>query len=375
MAKRFLLVTEEWAGSGHKMAAIALEEALLERKEVEWVKVVGGLETASPALRELSCFFYRNMLRYGQSIWQHMYEQERLWGTTLKKPVGKWLSKRLEQGLLKAGNPDVVIATHAYCLTALAEAKRKRKHPFHLVSIPTDYHVNRFWVHPLIDTYIVGHESVANRLVQQYGVKESQIHVFGIPIRKAFAQTAARRNRIEERKQLGLNPDQFTVLISGGEGGYGQMDVVVDELLGCEEPLQIIVVTGNNHALRQQLEHQLSRTSSPHTIQVKGYEERMWKWIAAADVYVTKPGGISCAEALALSTPLIVYQPLPGQERHNTTFLLQHGAGTLADHPRQISDLIQHSRDKQKWTSTVQRMEAIRRPFSTQQTVEYLLGL
>jgi len=68
MAKRFLLVTEEWAGSGHKMAAIALEEALLERKEVEWVKVVGGLETASPALRELSCFFYRNMLRYGQSI-------------------------------------------------------------------------------------------------------------------------------------------------------------------------------------------------------------------------------------------------------------------------------------------------------------------
>jgi len=375
MGKRFLLVTEEWAGSGHKMAAVALEEALLAQKEVESVKMVGGLETASPALRELSCFFYRNMLRYGQPLWQRMYEQERLWDNALKKPVGKWLSKRLKHTILNVEKPDVVIATHAYCLSALAEVKRKREQPFHLVSIPTDYHVNRFWVHPLIDTYIVGHESVAHRLVQHYGVKESKIHAFGIPIRQAFSQTEVQRDRREEKKQLGLCSDLFTVLISGGEGGYGQMDVVVDELLGCEESLQIIVITGTNQALRKQMEQRLQGTSSPHTILIKGYEDQMWRWLAAADVYVTKPGGISCAEALALSTPLIVYQPLPGQERYNTAFLLQHGAATFADHPRKIGSLIQQWKNKQKWTSTIERMESIRRPFSTQQTVEYLLRL
>lgn len=372
-SKRFLLVTEEWAGSGHKMAAVALEEALKERQEVASVRLVGGLETASPALRELSRFFYVNMLRYGQPVWQRIYEQEHVWGTALKRPVGWWLSERLAT-VLNEEKPDIVIATHAYCLSALAEAKQKVRHPYHLVSIPTDYHVNRFWVHPQIDTYIVAHEQIAQRLTQVYRVERDRVRGYGIPIRRAFSTNNGMDKRIG-KKQAGLSPELFTVLISGGEGGYGQMDLVVRHLMNSPTPLQIVVVTGTNQALYNQLNARLHGTSSLHRIEVKGYEKEMWKWLTAADVFVTKPGGMSCAEALALRTPLIVYQPLPGQERYNTAFLLQHEAGVWADEPKRVAEIVEQLRKEDRWQQMAERIEEVRRPHSTQEAVEYLLRL
>ncbi|MCG6197961.1 glycosyl transferase, partial [Anoxybacillus sp. LAT_38] len=74
-----------------------------------------------------------------------------------------------------------------------------------------------------------------------------------------------------------------------------------------------------------------------HRLVVKGYEPSIWEWIGAADAYVTKPGGISCAEALALRTPLILYRPLPGQERHNLSFLLGQQAAVWAEKPEEIA--------------------------------------
>lgn len=374
MAKRFLLVTEEWAGSGHRMAAVAIQEALREKQGVESARLVGGLQTASPALRELSRFFYANMLRYGQPVWQWMYNQEKLWGSTLKKPVGQRLSRRLIDSLLADEKPEVVVATHAYCLSALAAAKQQMGQTFHLVSVPTDFHANHFWVHPEIDTYIVAHEQVAERLQCLYGVNPEQIRVHGIPVRRAFA-AAAYVKKAYWKQKLGLSPDLFTVLVAGGEGGYGRMDEVVSALMKSEEALQVVVITGRNEALRKRLEAEWTRTVPPHPLAIRGYEPELWSWLGAADVYVTKPGGISCAEALAMRTPLILYQPLPGQERHNAAFLLRHEAAVLAERPQSITEAVQQMKKRSEWEKVVERMEALRRPASSEQTAEYLLRL
>lgn len=282
MATRFLLVTEEWAGSGHRMAALALQEALQETKAGS-VRLVGGLETASPVLRELSRFFYESMLRYARPVWQRIYEQERVWGTVLKKPVGWWLSRRLTDSLLRKEQPDVVVATHAYCLSALAEAKQRMDKPFRLISIPTDYHVNRFWIHPNIDTYIVAHEQVAKRLSCTYGVDAAKVRIHGIPVRPEFGVAACKEKK-SWKEQLGLSPDLFTVLLCGGEGGYGSMDEVVWALLMEEEPLQVVVITGKNERLRIRLSEQLAKKETRrHRVVVRGYEPEMWKWMGAAD--------------------------------------------------------------------------------------------
>lgn len=374
MAKRFLVVTEEWAGSGHQMAAVALQEVLGAKAGTESTRVVGGLMTASPALRELSRFFYANMLRYAQPFWQRIYERDQLWGTTLKKPLGWWLSKRLMDSLLVEERPDVVIATHAYCLSALALAKQKMDKPFHLVSIPTDFHINGFWVHPQIDTYMVAHEQVAEKLTGYYQVDKGKIQVLGIPIRPAF-NIAAQTDRMSWKKQLGLAEDQFTVLVCGGEGGHGGIAKVVQALVKEPEPIQVIVITGKNTQLQSELQHWLARTPSPHHISLRGFEPQMWQWIGASDVFITKPGGISCAEALALRTPLIMYQPLPGQEKKNCSFLLNQQAAVLAKDPEEIRTMVSQRRAEQQGDRIIERMEQVRRPLAAQQIADYLLQL
>jgi processive 1,2-diacylglycerol beta-glucosyltransferase len=373
--KRLLVVTEEWAGSGHRMAAEALREAAVERCPGVYARVEGGLQAASPALRELSCFFYGQMLRYSPMLWQRLYDREQMWGTALAKPMGAFLARRLLRELLEREQPDVVAATHAYCLSALAHAKQKAGKRFRLVSIPTDFHVNRFWVHPEIDAYIVAHERLAELLERRHGVAREKIRVYGIPVRPAFA-AAAREEKASWKERTGLSPDRFTVLVSGGEGGHGGMEEVVRSLLDVTEPLHIVVIAGKNEPIRQRLSLVAERPHPLHRLVVKGYEPSIWEWIGAADAYVTKPGGISCAEALALQTPLILYRPLPGQERHNLSFLLGQQAAVWAEKPEEIAAMIVRWRRRpEEREEMVRRMDALRQPDAARRIADYLLTL
>lgn len=373
--KRLLVVTEEWAGSGHRMAAEALREAVVERCPDVYARVEGGLQAASPALRELSRFFYGQMLRYSPTLWQRLYDREQMWGTALAKPIGAFLARRLIRDLLEREQPDVVAATHAYCLPALAHARKKAGKRFRLVSIPTDFHVHRFWVHPEIDGYVVAHERLAELLERRHGVKRERIHVYGIPVRPVFA-AAAREEKAYWKARMGLSPDQFTVLVCGGEGGHGGMEEVVRSLLNVPEPLHIVVITGKNEPIRQRLSLLAGQPHPLHRLVVKGYEPSIWEWIGAADAYVTKPGGISCAEALALRTPLILYRPLPGQERHNLSFLLQHKAAAWAERPEEIARLIVRWRcNPEEREEMVRRMDALRQPDAARRIADFLLSL
>lgn len=373
--KRLLVVTEEWAGSGHRMAAEALREAAVERCPGVHARVEGGLQSASPALRELSRFFYGQMLRYSPMLWQRLYDREQMWGTALAKPMGAFLARRLLRELLEREQPDVVAATHAYCLSALAHAKQKAGKRFRLVSIPTDFHVNRFWVHPEIDAYVVAHERLAELLERRHGVAREKIRVYGIPVRPAFA-AAAREEKASWKERTGLSPDRFTVLVSGGEGGHGGMEEVVRSLLDVTEPLHIVVIVGKNEPIRQRLSLVAERPHPLHRLVVKGYEPSIWEWIGAADAYVTKPGGISCAEALALRTPLILYRPLPGQERHNLSFLLGQQAAVWAEKPEEIAAMIVRWRRRpEEREEMVRRMDALRQPDAARRIADYLLTL
>jgi len=375
MSKRILIVTEEWAGSGHRMAAVALREAVEAHAPDASVRIVGGLDQTSPSLREISRIFYLNSLRYCPGLWQRMHEQHRMWSGLLKKPLGKWLSTRLIRMVLEQEKPDVVVATHAYCLSALAEAKRKVQHPFRLIVIPTDYYVNRFWVHSQTDGYVVAHERVADQLEADHGVSRDKVSVFGIPVRRPFQQTA-QCSRAEWKKRLGLRADRFTVLLAGGEGGYGRMDWVLQSLARVDTPLQIVVVTGRNAKLNQRLQDLLDGQAHPHRVLVKGYEPAMWEWIAAADLYVTKPGGITCAEALAAQTPLILYQPLPGQEQWNARFLLDQRVARLAQSPQEVADLLRQRLEAgEDWQDVSARMAQLGRPHSADEAAKYLLQL
>ncbi|CAM5785284.1 MULTISPECIES: MGDG synthase family glycosyltransferase [Brevibacillus] len=374
-AKRILLVTEEWAGSGHRMAAEALAEALIELRPTAYVKVVSGLQTASPALREISRFFYLHMLRYNPGLWQKMHRNDKKWAAVLNKPLAVWLSRRMVRELIDRERPDVVVATHAYCFSALAEAKRKGAKPYQLVGVPTDFCVHRFWIHPETDAYVVAHEQLADPIRADRRLERTPVLEYGIPIRRTF-QSSALQDKASWKDQLGLGPQQFTVLISGGEGGYGSMEEVIRVLMREPEPLQIVVITGKNHSLQEKLVRLTSSCPPVHNVIVRGYEPEIWKWMSAADVFLTKPGGISIAEALAVQTPLVLFQPLPGQEWRNLSFLLKHEAAFYARTTDEISQIVRQLRYSPAERKDVsQRMASLSKPNSAEQIAKYLLQL
>ncbi|USG67242.1 glycosyl transferase [Brevibacillus ruminantium] len=375
--KRILVVTEEWAGSGHRMAAEALVEALKHIHSDLHVDIVWGLQTASPALREMSRFFYLKMLRYSPWLWQRMHDHHGAWAAACKKPLASWLSGKILTSWIEQEAPDIVVATHAYCFAALAEAKQKATKPFRLVGVPTDFCVHHFWIHPQADAYILAHPQLEDEIRSHPAMQTTPILHAGIPIRRNF-YSSSKREKAKWKESLGLHPQHFTVLLSGGEGGYGAMEEVLQGLLGETEPLQIVVITGRNTELQERLRQAAETLSgpSPHVTVVKGYEESIWEWMAAADVFITKPGGISCAEALAVRTPLILHHPLPGQEQRNAAFLLDQQAALFAQSVEQIPAIVQQlRRSPDQYSEMTRRMSEIGRPHAADQIAQFLLTL
>jgi processive 1,2-diacylglycerol beta-glucosyltransferase len=373
MSKKILIVTEEWAGSGHRMAAYALEQALRERSPEIVVEVIGGLNSVSPLLLRLSRASYFGSLRYFPEIWQRVYERDLLWSSALKKPLSIVLGRRMLQKVIAQTGPDTVVATHAYCLAALAEAKKRAEKPFTLISVCTDFHVNHFWIHPHIDAYVVANEQIADELIQRHGIMPEKVFAFGIPLRPAFAKENGRQKE-DWRRRLGLKTNGFTVLISGGEGGYGGILDVVKRLLQMGRPMQILVATGKNRRLYLELTAHLARVVTPHTVHLLGYVQEIWEYIGAADAWISKPGGLTCSEALAMKTPLILYQPLPGQERRNSLFLRTHQMAVEASDVEEITQILDrwHSRQEERMETAV-RMQRFARPDAAYRTADLIL--
>ncbi len=339
MGKKILIVTEEWAGSGHYMAAVAIQQALQEGEQHYEVIVIGGLGEISPLLRSVSKTAYYGSLRYFPHIWRSLYDRERGMSKLLKKPLAKAMAKRLMQRVIHIHQPDVVIATHAYCLGALAEAKTLADKPFQLVAVLTDFHVNHFWLHPQIDYYVVPHGHIAEKVARLTAVPPENVCRFGIPLRLAFTKVID-HSKPTWRERLGLSRERFTVLVSGGGGGLGDISTVVKALLAFPRPLQIIVVTGNNRQLYERVLRLKESTDRGHELHLQGYVDAMWEWLGAADVIVSKAGGVTCSEAMATRTPIIFYHPLPGQEEKNSRFLCGQQVAVEASTPEDLVAII-----------------------------------
>lgn len=374
MKRRILICTEDWAGSGHKMAAIALKQALEERSPFVDVQMVGGLGIVSPLLEKISRMTYQTSLRYAPHVWEKLYSKENMWGRALKRPLGKVLAKRMVTRIINQFQPDTVVATHAYCLSALAEAKKAVRVPFVLASVPTDFYVNSFWVHPEVDFYVVAHEQLADQMCRKHQVSTDRVFPYGIPVRPGFAK-GYEKEKSEWKMELGFKAGMFTVLLTGGEGGYGQLADILQRLLQSGRPLQILVVTGKNERLRQLVRQTVCTDPSPHVVHALGYVDSMWAYLGASDVVIGKPGGLTCTEAMAMGTPMLIYKPLPGQEQRNSRFLQEVGAAKEVQSLDEMARCINRWQlKKEEWQNTAKLIRKHGKPDAAFRFADFILS-
>jgi processive 1,2-diacylglycerol beta-glucosyltransferase len=235
-----------------------------------------------------------------------------------------------------------------------------------LAGVITDYAVHRLWLYNEVNFYFVAAEEMKENLISQ-GIAVDRIHVTGIPISNSFGEECVISSTAQSADK------ESTVLIMGGGLGLGAVAEVLLELDKIEGSHRFVVVAGRNAGLRKDL--QLLSRSLTHRVQVIGYTRRIPELMANADILVTKPGALTCSEALASGLPMVLVNAIPGQEEDNARYLDRMGAAIWTEDQTQLNEIVRHLLDDSQLLSTMQQQaQRIGRPDAARQIVTKLIG-
>lgn len=317
------------AGSGHKSAAMAIARALDGLAPDAQVRAVDTLVFASRFYRSTYAQGYNAMAQRAPRLWGGLYW---LWGQQRVNrsagPAREALDRLALRGLVRVverERPDAIVCTHFLPVEALYPIRGRGRLDVPLHVVITDFTAHPLWAYPHVDRYFVASEQVATELAS-HGVPRERIEVTGIPVDPRFAVS---HDRAQLREQFGFATDQPLVLVMGGGGGVGPMSDLAEQLVTLPGAPQVLVLCGTNARLRRQVER--VAPSYFGRLRAMGYTTKVDLLLEAADLVVSKAGGLTCAEALVKHTPLVVFRPTPGHEVANAHFLESGGAAVHAD--------------------------------------------
>ena len=324
--QRRILIASASAGMGHIRAGEALKQALLAR-EPRWKVEHLDVLTLAPRWVKLA---YRGgfelLAAHAPRVWGGVYrwtdgpdEDHARWGLLTERILFRSFRR-----LLLGGSWDLCVCTHF--LPAQLAAGRAGFPPFALVV--TDFTLHRYWAQPRVQRYFVATPELADGIRQR--IPGARVDVTGIPVSPAFASWNSPENA---RVALGLEPARPTAVLLGGGLGLRIEEMVTSVLRSAPESLQLIVICGKNAGARARLE----AAGLPARVHVRGFVSEIERFFAAADVIITKPGGLTTSEALAMGKPLMLTTGLPGHEEGNLRSLVEHGAAVDATTPELLA--------------------------------------
>jgi len=321
-----VLILSVGAGSGHNRAAQALEAVCRSHPEVEQVEWVDCLQYANWAFRDLYSRRFLWLVRKVPFVWAWAFDKTDVpWQQRqLRELLERLNTRALVQKIQRLG-PTACVCTHFTPAAIVSRMLGQGVLSAHLSVVVTDFYVHGSWLTQPVCRYFVSHEE--NRVqLEAAGVPADRIDVTGIPIDPAFEQLPERG---AIRRSEGLAEDQPVVVLCPGSAGATHPERIVDFLEGIETPCQFVIVCGRNNKLRARLRRATRRRAERHAVRIMGYTDRMQEWMAAADLFIGKPGGLTTAECLACGLPMIVWDPVPGQEIYNAGYLVEQGAGLV----------------------------------------------
>ena len=325
--KKILLLSAS-AGTGHTRAAEALRVCASAMDGAVSAVHLDILQFVTPRLRALYTDVYLLLVRRTPALWRYLYRV-----TDDARPSGighklrRWAERINSRPLLAeiaACAPDIIVCTHFLPAEILSELVASGALQCPVWVQVTDFDLHRMWVHAHITGYFAPSDDVAYRMRAQ-GIAPQAIHVTGIPIMPAFAQ---RPDRTACAAEIGIDAGTMTVLLMGAGAGFGSVAALAERLLGLAGNFQLIALAGKDPASLLALQDLAAR--HPGRLAPLGYSDRIERLMACADLVVTKPGGLTTAESLAMGLPMIVIAPIPGQEERNANFLLEQGVAFKA---------------------------------------------
>jgi processive 1,2-diacylglycerol beta-glucosyltransferase len=330
---RKVLILSASYGGGHQQAARAIQEALLSQNRSLDVRIIDYLQMVHPRLSSITRYCYIQSVKFVPSLYGILYHGSRNMKSSsiLSKRINQLGSDELEK-YLNQYEPDIVISTFPTPAGVMSALKERGVTAVPAVTVITDHAIHNQWIHPYTDMYFVGSQHVRKELIQR-GVPERKISVTGIPVRGIFNQPM---DREALQRKYHMKPELPTVLVMGG--AYGVLhDIpnICEDLFTFPRRVQVLVVCGHNEKLYMQIKEISERASNP--VHVFGYVQDIHELMAISDLVITKAGGLTISESLAMELPMLLYRPIPGQERQNAKFLVTSRVAVLAETRKQVS--------------------------------------
>lgn len=373
MHKPSLLILSTSGGAGHHRAAQALLEAAQNSPVPLRAEHYDCLDFTSKAFKRLYGGSYLAMVNSIPEIWGYLYSQAEKKSYSKKgllRIFDHFNYSRYLKALLSI-DPDLILCTHFLPYVALSERdllKEGLRAPF--VAATTDFDVHQLWIDRLVKRYYVHDAETAWQLGSK-GIDPAIIGVTGIPVSAGFTQ---RGEKSVARRRVGMPADRFTVMVLSGGFGVGRVQEITNgvvDLLGTftSQAFNLIVVCGRNELLRRDL----GNKTLPHNVHasILGYVSNVHELMDASDVLVSKSGGLTSSEAMAKGLPMIIVDPIPGQEMRNAIMIVERGAGVLAqDYHNLVFKLRQSIEDPGRLATMRERTLALAKPHAAETIID-----
>jgi processive 1,2-diacylglycerol beta-glucosyltransferase len=355
-----ILIATVTAGAGHLQAAAALEETWRGLRPRDTVLRLDVLDFTPRLYRKAYAEGYMKLVQHAPELWGLLFEKTDRPAAgrkmvRLRRTLARLPTERFSRELRRFA-PHAVLCTHFMPLEIMGRLKAQAKDgsgPF-TVSVVTDFEAHALWMEPAVDLYCVAAEETKARLVAR-GAAAERVLVTGIPIAPRFS---AAMNPAALRQRMGLRDDTPVLLVLSGGFGLGPVAAILTEINKLERPVQVVVVCGRNEELRRKL----AVLDQRHPRHLLGFVTNMQEWMTVADLVITKPGGLTTSEALALGKPIFVLNPIPGQEAANSDFLLEHGAAAKANRVEDLPFRLEQLLGSRKLAGMAKAARALGRP-------------
>lgn len=372
-------------GGGHLNAAKSINDYIINNYPDNDVELIDCMKYVNKTIEKLTTAAYREMAKKAPWAWGKIYSDSQKGPLAhLSSRSNKIMAIKLLR-LLREKQPDIIISTHPFGSQMCSYLKRKNKITAKIATIMTDFSPHDQWLvgHESTDYFFVANDKMKNYLISK-GITENKISVTGIPISNRFLKTY---NKKEILDAYNLSEDKFTVLFfGGGEFGLGKtktaeiFESFVQESL--KNKIQIIAIAGKNPKMKASFKEIVAKYSVNTTsndiennVKILEFTNQVPELMSISDLVVTKPGGLTTSESLASHLPMLIINPIPGQEEENAEFLEDKRIAIWLRKNDDSKSIIENLlSDSQKLNLMKENTKLLARPHSTENICKMILG-
>ena len=315
-------------GGGHLNAAKSIQECINSNYKDCETELIDCMKYVNKPIEKISTAAYREMAKKLPWAWGKIYNDSQ------KGPLAHISSKSNQifaiklLKLLRAKSPDIIISTHPFGSQMCSYLKRKGKITAKIATIMTDFSPHDQWLvgSDFTDYFFVAHDKMKEYLKSK-NIPSEKIFVTGIPISSRFLKEY---NKKEILNEFGLKENTKNILFfGGGEFGLGKAKTVevFESLIKNFNNIQVIAISGKNPKMKECFENIVKQYKKEDMVKILEYTNQVPELMSISDLVVSKPGGLTTSESLASNLPMIIINPIPGQEEENAEFLESKGTG------------------------------------------------